>query len=92
MQDLNQRQLRNGAVANLAIDKNAILITVDSDFLDLKKNIQEQARIIYVKVHPSIPENILELIENNLESCIKDLKEPGTILLTPGNYNLERIS
>ena len=55
LEDLNKRGAFNGEVAKLSIEKNAIIITFDSDFLKLKKTIEKDIRAIYIKLHPRDP-------------------------------------
>jgi predicted nuclease of predicted toxin-antitoxin system len=55
LQDLGQSGLVNGDVAKLAISMNATILTFDSDFLTLKKSVQRQIRVIYIKMHPRDP-------------------------------------
>ena len=74
---LNQRGIKNGAVATFAITNDAIIVTRDEDFLHLKRNLQQQCRVIYIKIHPPDPHNITVLIEKNLEFCINSLQSPG---------------
>lgn len=44
LDELNMRGAVNGEVAKLSIEKNAIIITFDSDFLKLKKDIEKKIR------------------------------------------------
>lgn len=90
LQELNKRQYKNGDVARLAIEKDAILITVDADFLNIKKNLLVNARIIYIHVHPTLPNEIVKVLEDHLDSCLADLKNPGTITLTQDTYLIQR--
>lgn len=41
LDDLNKRGALNGEVAKLSIEKNAIIVTFDSDFLKLKREIKK---------------------------------------------------
>ena len=44
---LNLLGIKNGSVAELAIQENAIILTCDRDFLRMKKALQIQLRMIY---------------------------------------------
>ena len=44
--------IQNGDVALLARNQNAIIITRDTDFLHLQKELQKKSRIIVLKIHP----------------------------------------
>ncbi len=44
--ELKQLGVQNGAVALLARDQNAIIITRATDFLKLERNLQQNSRII----------------------------------------------
>ncbi len=50
LKELNQLGIKNGEVAELLIKRNAIVITLDSDFLSLKKTLQQKSKIIYIKI------------------------------------------
>ncbi len=82
LSDLHQQGISNGSVVQLAAQMKAIIITCDSDFLSLKKSLQLNGRIIYVKIHPRHPPVILKVIEKNLDFCIEQLKKPGKVILT----------
>ena len=74
------------------IEKGAILITVDADFLNIKKTLLATARIIYIHVHPTVPTEIVKVLEDHLDSCIVDLQNPGAITLTQDSYSIQRPS
>ncbi|MBN2153245.1 MAG: DUF5615 family PIN-like protein [Candidatus Lokiarchaeota archaeon] len=74
--------IKNGELAKYAIETESIVITCDDDFLSLKKQLQEKARIIYVDIHPRDPEKIIQLIQLHIKSCISQLKRPGKAILT----------
>ena len=46
LHDFNMLGIQNGEVAKLALKENAIVITLDSDFLQLNKALQKKSRII----------------------------------------------
>ncbi len=74
--------IQNGNVALLARDQNAIIITRDTDFLHLQKELQKKSRIIVLKIHPADPNIILSLLQKFLNQCIKFLEKPGKIIIT----------
>jgi predicted nuclease of predicted toxin-antitoxin system len=80
LQDLNKRRSKNGVVANIALENDAILITVDSDFLNIKKSLYGRVRIIYVDIHPVGPNEVARVIEKQLDACITALATPGLVL------------
>lgn len=80
LQDLNKRRSKNGEVARLALANDAILITVDSDFLNIKKDLSPRMRIIYVDIHPVGPNEIARVMEKQLDACIITLKTPGLVI------------
>ena len=45
LKDEKQLGIKNGEVAELSIKKNAIIITLDSDFLSIKKELQKKSKI-----------------------------------------------
>ena len=79
--------VKNGEVAELAIKRDAIIITLDSDFLTLKKQLQQQSRIIYIKIHPRNPKKIAGIIQNYLKDAIDNLKNPGKLTITENDID-----
>ena len=82
LKDFNKLGAINGEVAEIALRENAIIITFDSDFLILKKNLQLKSRIIYINIHPRDPKIARELVKNNLKDCINKLEKSGKVILT----------
>ena len=82
LHDEKKLGIKNGEVADLALKKNAIIITLDSDFLKMKKALQEKIKVIYVKIHPRNPKFIHDLLNKHLNECINRLKTPGKVILT----------
>jgi len=80
--ELKHLGIQNGAVAILAKDQNAVIITRDTDFLKLERNLQKKSRIIVLKIHPPDPNTILSILAQHLESCIQYLNKPGKIVIT----------
>ncbi|MHA1491331.1 MAG: DUF5615 family PIN-like protein [Promethearchaeota archaeon] len=67
------------------------MITLDSDFLTLKKEIQKKSRIIYIKIHPRDPKKIAELVKNNLKRAINSLKNPGKVIISKDGLDFNSI-
>ena len=82
LKDENQLGIKNGDVAELAIKREAIIITLDSDFLTLKKELQKESRVISIKIHPRDPKEIGELVKKNLKEAINHLKDPGKVIIS----------
>ena len=82
LHDFNKLGIKNGDVAKLAIREKAIIITLDSDFLMLNKNLQKKSRIVYIKIHPRDPRKIAELLRENLEGSIFKLNSPCKLIIT----------
>jgi predicted nuclease of predicted toxin-antitoxin system len=80
--ELKRLGIQNGAVALLARDQNAIIITRDTDFLKLERILQQNSRIIVLKIHPPNPQVILTQLAQNLNHCIEYLNKPGKIVIT----------
>ena len=74
--------ISNGEVAKLSIEKDAIIITFDSDFLKLKKAIEKDIKAIYIKIHPRDPKVARDLLSKEIKSCLAYLEKPGIIILT----------
>ena len=82
LQQLKKRGILNSAVVQIALKNNSILITCDTDFLNLKKELQIEARIIYIYVHPRDPSKIEALLKQNIRQCIEGLLKPGVMRIT----------
>lgn len=91
LQDENKLGARNGEVAKLSIEKNAVIITLDSDFLSLKQQIQKKCKIIYIKLHPRDPKIIEKIIKEYLEDAIAKLNKPGKITLTKKDIKFDSL-
>jgi len=82
LKDLGKLQLKNGEVAKLSIEEGAILITFDSDFLELKKSLKKLVKVIYIRMHPRDPKKASELLEERfLDECIDKMDKPSIITL-----------
>ena len=82
LHDFNMLGIKNGDVAKLAIKEKAIIITLDSDFLMLNKDLQKKSRIVYIKIHPWDPRKVAELLRNNLKDSISKLNSPCKLIIT----------
>lgn len=91
LHDFNMLGIQNGEVAELALKENAIIITLDTDFLHLKKTLQKKSRIIYIKIHPRDPKKIRELINKNLNNYVSKLNNPCKLIITEDNIVLEKL-
>lgn len=89
LHDENKLGIKNGEVADLAIKKDAIIITLDSDFLTIKKDLQVKSKIIFVNIHPRNPKVIIDLIKKNPDKCIAQLNIPGKVILTESDIIFE---
>ncbi len=83
--------IKNGDVAKLVLKEKAIIITLDSDFLQLNKDLQKKPRIIYIKIHPRDPKKIRELLFNGLKEYISKLKVACKLIITEDNMIFEEI-
>ena len=91
LHDLNMLGIHNGQVVELALNKNAIIVTLDSDFLQLKKDLQKESRIIYIQIHPRDPNKIRKLFEDNFSSIISKLNTPCKIIISKDKIDLELV-
>ena len=89
LHDFNMLGIQNGEVAELALEENAVIITLDSDFLQLNKNLQMKSRIIYIKLHPRDPKKVREIIHKNLNNCISKLNDPCKLIIAEDKVILE---
>ena len=91
LHDFNMLGIQNGEVARLALKEKAIIITLDSDFLQLNKNLQKESRILYIKIHPRDPKKIRELLNKNLKKYVSKLNAPCKLIITEDNITLEEL-
>ena len=78
-------------MARLALKERAIIITLDSDFLQLNKSLQKKSRIIYIKIHPRNPKKIRELLYGGLKKYTSKLSVPCKLIITEDNMIFEEI-
>ena len=81
--------IKNGEVAELSIKKNAIIITLDSDFLSINKELQKRSKIIYIKIHPRDPKIIATIVQKYLDDAVSKLNNPGKIILSESEIRFE---
>lgn len=91
LHDFDMLGIRNGEVAKLALKEKAIIITLDSDFLELNKNLQKKSRIIYIKIHPRDPKKIRELLYDGLKKYTSKLNVPCKLIITEENLIFDEI-
>ncbi|MHA1729027.1 MAG: DUF5615 family PIN-like protein [Promethearchaeota archaeon] len=83
--ELGTLGISNGELAKYAIKHNLIIITCDSDFLTLKKELKTSSKIIYFKVHPRLTNVLVELLKKNIDFCTQNLNTPGIIVISKDN-------
>ena len=91
LHDFDMLGIQNGEVAKLALKKKAVIITLDSDFLQLNKSLQKTSRVIYIKIHPRDPKKIRELLYNGLKKYISKLSTPCKLIITKDSIVLDEI-
>ena len=89
LHDFNKLGIQNGEVAKLALKEKAIIITLDSDFLKLNKNLQKKSRIIYIKINPRDPKKVRELLHNCLKKYLSELNTPCKIVITEDDIYID---
>lgn len=89
LKDETELGIKNGEVAELSIKRNAIIITLDSDFLSLNKDLQKRSKIIYIKIHPRDPKIIAIIIQKYLDNAVLKLKNPGKVILSEDDIKYE---
>ncbi len=89
LNELNKRGISNGEVAELSLERDAIIITFDSDFLSLKKNLEKKIRAIYIKLHPRNPKIARTLLDKHLDSCLSKLEKPHIIILSQKGISIK---
>ena len=83
--------IKNGEVAKLALKEKAIIITLDSDFLQLNKSLQKKSCIIYFKIHPRDPKKIRDLLYNGLKKYASKLSTPCKLIISEENIILDEM-
>jgi len=83
--------IKNGDVAILTLKENAIIITLDSDFLQLNKSLQKKSRVIYIKINPRDPKKIKQLLYNGLKKYVSKLNTRCKLIITEDNIILDEI-
>ena len=87
----NKLGIKNGEVAELALRENSIILTLDSDFLQLKKDLQKKSRIVYIQIHPRDPKKIREIINTHLKNYALMLDKPCKLIITEDKVVLEKL-
>ena len=90
LKDEKKLRIKNGEVAELSLRRNAIIITLDSDFLSIKKELQKKSKIKYIKLHPRDPKIIGKIVQKYLEDTIGKLSNPGKVTLTENDIKFEK--
>ena len=91
LHDFDMLGIQNGEVAKLALEEKAIIITLDSDFLQLNQSLQEKSCIVYIKIHPRDPKKIRELLYNGLKKYSSKLKYPCKLIITEDDIIIEEL-
>ena len=87
--DFNKLGIQNGEVAELALRENAVILTLDSDFLQLKKDLQKKSRVVYIQIHPRDPKKIREIFHTHLKNYALKLNKPCKLIITEDKVVLE---
>ena len=91
LHDFDMLGIQNGEVAKLALEEKAIIITLDSDFLQLNKSLQKKSRIVYIKIHPRDPKKIKELLYHSLKKHVSKLNTPCKLIITEDSITFEEL-
>jgi predicted nuclease of predicted toxin-antitoxin system len=86
LHELKSLGITNGKVVQYAIERDAILVTCDADFLNFKKDLQRQIKVIYFKVHPRNYKIINSKIDELLDTAISTLNRPGVFTINNSGY------
>lgn len=89
LKDEKQLGIKNGEVVELSLKRNAIIITLDSDFLLLNKELQKRSKIVYIKIHPRDPKIIITIFQKYLDDVVSKLNKPGKIILSEKKIKFE---
>lgn len=80
-----------GDVAELALKEKAVIITLDSDFLQLNNSLQKKSRIVYIKMHPRDPKKIRKLLNEHLKKYVSKLDIPCKLIISEDNIIFEEL-
>ena len=89
LHDLGTLGISNGELAKYAIKHDLIIITCDSDFLTLKKELKNNSKIIYFNVRPRLTQILVDLLKKNIDYCTKNLDKPAIIVITKNNCAIQ---
>lgn len=79
----------NHEIAEQAIESRDIVLTFDEDFLSLRPDIKQSAKVIYVELHPRDPREAERLLDQSIEKCIAMLEQGNAVRLTKTGPVLE---
>ena len=63
----------------MAIQENAIILTCDRDFIQMKKELKKRLRVIYFYLDIPNYENLINILSEDLTTFIEYLRTPGAI-------------
>ena len=82
LNELHRLGIKNGQVAKIASESCAVVVTCDSDFLSLRKELQQESRILYIKDHPRTTRAVLDALEHHFDFIQENLRDPGKVIIS----------
>lgn len=79
----------NHEIAERAIQTGDIILTFDEDFLLMRTEIKQHAKVIYIKLHPRDPREAHRLLDRWIGKCIAMLEKGHAVKLTKKGPVLE---
>ncbi len=79
----------NHEIAEQAIRTDDIILTFDEDFLRLRPEIKQLAKVLYIKIHPRDPREAQRLLDKWIGECVAMLKKGNVLKLTKKGPVLE---
>ncbi len=80
----------NHEIAEQAVRAGDIILTFDEDFLRLRPEIKQLAKVIYFRLHPRDPRQAQRLLSKWIDKCIVMLEKGNLVRLTKDGPVLER--
>ncbi len=72
----------NHIIAEQAVQANDIILTFDEDFLRLRPEIKQLAKVLYIKIHPRDPREAERLLDKYIDKCVAMLEKGNVVKLT----------
>lgn len=80
--ELGLEKAKNSELAEYALREDRVIVTLDEDFLKLRRDLLENTKVVFLKIHPRRPELVEKLIAENLETILRELSKRKMVMVT----------